>query len=140
MSATTTIAAWALLPLAGGCGAWARFHTDKALQTRLRSGAEGAGDHPNRVQLRAALPIFCINVMGCFIAGLLYHPLSQYPRLWLVVATGFLGGWTTFSTAMMDIYALFSDRRWTHLVQAVLFAVLTLLLCVSAAWVGVHLA
>ena len=53
-----------------------------------------------------------INVSGSlalgFLAGLgLYHGLSEVPRT--VMGTGFLGGYTTFSTLMFESVRLFED-------------------------------
>lgn len=51
--------------------------------------------------------VWTINVSGCFLIGLLYVWLGRFrPRQRLVrpfLGTGFLGGYTTFSTAMTDV-------------------------------------
>lgn len=48
------------------------------------------------------LDIFFINISGCFLMGLLSNILAKkysgYPELFLLLITGFLGTYTTFST------------------------------------------
>lgn len=139
MSWVADLAVWMLMPLAGGCGAWARFRADQTIQSLLSGISENAAHSSTRWRVGAALPIFLINLTGCFLAGLLYHPLGYYSAVWLVVATGFLGGWTTFSTAMMDIYMLLAAKKLAGVIGAFVFAWLTLLTCVAAARVGMQL-
>ncbi|MDR6323756.1 fluoride efflux transporter FluC [Actinoplanes couchii] len=45
---------------------------------------------------------WAINVSGCFLIGVLYTRVERrIPRL--LIGTGFLGGYTTFSTAMVEV-------------------------------------
>lgn len=45
---------------------------------------------------------WAINVSGCFLIGMLYTRVeSRIPRL--LLGTGFLGGYTTFSTAIAEV-------------------------------------
>lgn len=45
-----------------------------------------------------------INVSGCFLIGVLYTRVpARLPRLFL--GTGYLGGYTTFSTAIVEVSA-----------------------------------
>lgn len=56
---------------------------------------------------------FLVNVVGCLVIGFLYglgggvSPLSQSARL--LLATGFCGGFTTFSTFINESSSLFGD-------------------------------
>lgn len=46
------------------------------------------------------------NVIGCFLIGVaagLAQRLLLPPRLWLLAVTGFLGGFTTFSTFSFEV-------------------------------------
>jgi len=81
--------------LAGGVGACARFGLDRFVQRRL----DGWGD-----PAAAKLGILVVNVIGCFLAGAATQllPAAVMP----VVSTGFLGGFTTFSTAVLDAVTL----------------------------------
>ena len=48
-----------------------------------------------------------VNVVGCFLAGVATQlvPAAAMP----IVSTGFLGGFTTFSTAVLDAVTLWGD-------------------------------
>ncbi|WP_375400745.1 fluoride efflux transporter CrcB [uncultured Amnibacterium sp.] len=88
------------LSLAGGFGAVARFALDSA--TRLR--------------VRSELPIgtIVINLSGSLALGLLAgfvagHALPDAIRV--VAGTGFLGGYTTFSTASVETVRLVQRGR-----------------------------
>ncbi|MEV4951488.1 fluoride efflux transporter CrcB [Paenarthrobacter nitroguajacolicus] len=89
-----------LLALAGGIGAAVRFMVDGFMRQRFKT----------------ALPwgTILINVSGSlalgFLAGLLMR--GQAPEsLFLIVGTGFLGGYTTFSTASLETIRLVQSGR-----------------------------
>lgn len=89
-----------VLSLAGGAGAVARFALDSATRARIRS----------------ELPVgtIVINLSGSLALGLLAgfvtgHALPDAIRV--VVGTGFLGGYTTFSTASVETVRLMQRGR-----------------------------
>ena len=89
-----------LLALAGGVGAAVRFVVDGFVRTRLKT----------------AFPwgTVTINVSGSlllgFLAGLVMR--GQAPEsLLLILGTGFLGGYTTFSTASLETIRLVQSGR-----------------------------
>ena len=84
--------------LAGGVGACARFWLDRGVQRTLSSWGDPAA---------AKLGILIVNVIGCFLAGAATQLVLG--ALMPVVSTGFLGGFTTFSTALLDAVALWGD-------------------------------
>ncbi|GAA3574279.1 fluoride efflux transporter CrcB [Microlunatus spumicola] len=94
-----------LLALAGGLGAVARFVLDGTV-TAARARRGGAA-HPVGTTL--------INLSGSFLLGLLAGlaagQVLDAPGL-LVLGTGFLGGYTTFSTAAYETVRLAEGRRW----------------------------
>ncbi len=108
-----------LAALAGGLGSVARYLLDRAV-SRL------AGT-------RFPWGIVVVNVTGSFALGLL---LGVLPEAAFVVGAGFLGGYTTFSTAMLDTVALWRDgeRR-----AAAAHALGTLLASLLAAGAGLAL-
>jgi len=85
-----------LVALAGGLGAACRFLIDSALAARTRRN----------------FPVgtLVINVTGSFLLGLLvgwaqqHGPGAEPARA--VLGTGFLGGYTTFSTASVELVRL----------------------------------
>ena len=84
--------------LAGGAGACARFWLGRGVQKMLDAWGDPAG---------AKLGIFVVNVIGCFLAGA--APQLVPGALMPAVSTGFLGGFTTFSTALLDAVTLWVD-------------------------------
>ena len=111
--------------LAGGLGACARFVVDGLVRSRW-----------SHVLPAATL---LVNVSGSLVIGLLtgaarWHGLGP---TWLVVtATGFCGGYTTFSTAMIETVRLIEAREWRW---AVANALGGLVVCVGAAAAGMAL-
>ena len=134
--------AWLALALGGAVGAWARFHADQWLAPRwkklLSTGPAWAQ------QTSVGMAILTINLIGSFLAGLLAGSGWLSPSLWLVIGTGVLGGWTIFSTAMMDAFNALTvpthQPRTARLIGTLLLAFAGLLLCVLAAAAGGALA
>lgn len=83
----------------GGIGATCRYGLGRFVGTRY------GGEFP--------LGTVVINVSGCFALGLLSSALAAYHRdvalLTALLATGFLGGYTTFSTYALEGVLLFND-------------------------------
>ncbi|HEY0238645.1 MAG TPA: CrcB family protein [Friedmanniella sp.] len=90
-----------LLALAGGLGAVARFVLDGAV-TAARSW-----HHPVGTTVINLTGSFLLGVLTGLAAGRLL-PGSAL----LVLGTGFLGGYTTFSTAAYETVRLAEQRRW----------------------------
>lgn len=82
-----------------------------------------------------------VNVVGGLLMGFLTELLvARYAvavewRLLLLV--GFLGGFTTFSTFSMDTWLLLHEGEFA---KAALNALSSVVLCVVAVWIGLHLA
>lgn len=114
-----------LLALAGGAGAATRFLTDAVV----------ARHNPFRVPLGTVV----INVTGSFLLGLLTglfalsSPDTTGGALKAVIGTGFCGGYTTFSTAMVEAARLWSAEGPG---TGVRYATVTLAGSVTAAAVG----
>lgn len=88
------------------------------------------------------LATLVINVSGSFLIGVLAGTLGTEspgvgsPQTVALLATGFCGGYTTFSTATLEAVRLAREGSWR---QAVLAAVGTLVVCTLAATLGVLL-
>ncbi|MGP7959487.1 fluoride efflux transporter CrcB [Sanguibacter sp. A247] len=111
------------LCLLGGAGAAARFWLDGALRAR----------HPGPLPVAT----MTINVAGSLLIGVLLGLQVAgvlAPDGYAMLATGFCGGFTTFSTAMVEAVRLLQDgdvrRAWGSVA-------LTLALSVAAASLGV---
>lgn len=88
------------MAVAGGVGAVARFVLDSEIRARTQG----------------TLPwgTIAINLSGSFLLGLLTGLVTSRiaPESWqLVVGTGFLGGYTTFSTASYETVRLLQERK-----------------------------
>jgi CrcB protein len=115
-----------LIGLAGGLGAGTRFVVDGLVLSRLRT----------------ALPVgtIAINITGSFLLGLVAGAVIVHaapPELQLITGTGFLGGYTTFSTASFETVRLIQSRR-TGL--ALLNGIGTAVVAVAAAAAGLAVA
>ncbi|MGJ3188919.1 fluoride efflux transporter CrcB [Paenarthrobacter sp. FR1] len=115
-----------LLALAGGVGAAVRFIVDGLIRARVKT----------------ALPwgTILINVTGSlvlgFLAGLVMR--GQAPEsLLLIVGTGFLGGYTTFSTASLETIRLVqSGRTRVALVNGLGTMAASVLAAASGVWIA----
>lgn len=89
----------------------------------------------------AAFPLgtLAVNVSGCLVIGIFAAltgpegPFITSPLARQVVMLGVLGGYTTFSSFGLQTYDLYVSGEW---VRAGLNAVLSLLLCLIAVWLG----
>ena len=89
-----------LLGLAGGLGAGTRFVVDGLVRSKIRT----------------ALPLgtIAINITGSFLLGLVAGAVMVHAaplELQAIAGTGFLGGYTTFSTASFETVRLIQSRR-----------------------------
>ena len=89
-----------LLALAGGVGAAVRFMVDGWIRRRIKT----------------ALPwgTILINVTGSFALGVLAGLMMRGQAsgsLFLILGTGFLGGYTTFSTSSVETIRLIQSGR-----------------------------
>ena len=71
---------------------------------------------------------FTVNLSGAFLLGLL-HALEPAAGTMLFLGDGFLGAYTTFSTFMLEGFALFKGRRQLN---AALYISLTLITGIAA--------
>lgn len=87
------------------------------------------------------LATFIINVVGCFLMGLLFfltlERLSLSPALRTAILTGGLGGFTTFSTFAMEALLLAEDGEVR---TAIFYVVASVAVGLAAAFAGAWLA
>lgn len=66
----------------------------------------------SRYNLGSVLPLGTLiaNLLGCFLIGLFYNHVES-KEVYLILATGFCGGLTTFSTLNDELQKLLADKR-----------------------------
>lgn len=87
--------------VAGGVGAALRFVVDGTIRQH------SSWSYPPATMI--------INVSGSFVLGLLVGLVlgGVLSHTWqLIVGTGMMGGYTTFSTASLETIRLIEERRW----------------------------
>lgn len=118
---------WLALALAGALGAVARFGLNFLMMQWLgRSFPWG---------------IFSINILGSFLIGFLgvflLSKLQWSEPMRVVVLTGFLGAFTTFSAFSVDALALIERAAW---LSAAFYIIGSVVFALIATWSGMQLA
>jgi len=113
-----TVAVWIGVMLLGGLGAVARFSLDRVVSKRV------ARPFP--------VGTLVVNLSGAFLLGFLAG-LALSPHLALIVGTGFVGSYTTFSTWMFETQRLAEERQ---VVSAFANIGVSVALGLTAAWLG----
>lgn len=117
---------WLAVAAAGGLGAVARFLVDLAV---FRASTD-----------RSRLATMIVNVTGSLLAGVAAGSAIAGHlgvEVETVVAGGFLGAYTTFSTAMFQAVSVLEERGP---IAAIGNLLATLVLAVGAAWCGMIIA
>lgn len=111
-----------LLSLAGAAGAVCRFLVDSAVRSRTPSPIGST----------------IVNTSACFLLGMLAGWIPETgSQVAAVAGVGFLGGYSTFSTASVEAARMLLDgRRW----DAIRHTLLMLVLGLAAAGLGLALA
>jgi fluoride exporter len=113
-----TIAVWTGVVLLGGAGAVCRFLLDRAVSKWIgRPFPFGT---------------LTVNLSGATLLGFLAG-LALSPHVALMVGTGFVGSYTTFSTWMLETQRLSEERQ---VVAAFANIAVSVALGVTAAWIG----
>jgi CrcB protein len=115
----TTVLAWIGVGALGALGALARFRLAGAVTARRPS----------------AFPYgtFVVNISGGFTLGLLTG-LGVSDEAMLVLGTGLLGGYTTFSTWMVEAQRLGEDASWVAMSSYLFGSMLAGLAAGGAGW------
>ena len=120
---------WAVMAvaLAGGLGAATRFAADAAVRSRTGDRFPWG---------TAAVNVSGSFVIGCATGGALFHGWlgGVDGTQFAIIAVGFCGGFTTFSTAMAESVRLVQSDAWR---SALINAFGTLVTCTAVAAAGV---
>ncbi|MCB9439857.1 MAG: fluoride efflux transporter CrcB [Mycolicibacterium sp.] len=121
----TTVGVWLAVLLVGGVGAVARFELDRAV-TRRAGGRFPTGT-------------LVVNLSGATILGFIAAVgLPAYAVL--ILGTGLIGAYTTFSTWMLESSRLAEEGQWQRAaVNIVMSLVLGVLAAGIGGWIGAHL-
>jgi fluoride exporter len=111
--------AWIGVGVLGAVGSWARFGVGGLVAAR-RPGAFPLGT-------------FVVNLTGGFLLGLLTG-LAVTGDALLIFGTGLLGGYTTFSTWMVEAQRLGEDGEWALLWAYLLGSLLAGLATTGLGW------
>ena len=119
--------AYLAIAIGGTLGCWARYAMTALLQTIY------GRDFPYAT--------LAINVLGCFLMGFLFietiERLTISPYFRIGILTGFLGGFTTFSTFAMETLLLAEQGEEA---KSLLYVALSLVLGLVAAFGGAYIA
>lgn len=107
-----------LVAIAGGLGAAARFFVDGVVNARRH--------------LDVPLGSWVVNVVGSFLLGMVVGSLQGVTAL--VLGTGFLGGFTTFSTFTLESARLAHERRSGAAAMLALSGLVTSVAAAALGW------
>lgn len=122
------------------------MHANNLLATGI-GGALGAMTRiivthyiPGTIFIQFPIKILAVNILGCFALGLITELMTLFyePSVFIrsLIIPGFLGGFTTFSAFSLE-YALLVKKNLLGL--AVVYATLSLLLTISAFFLGMKI-
>lgn len=118
-----------LLALAGGLGATVRFMLDGLIRSRAKT--------------RFAWATTIINVSGSLVLGFLTGLTIEHfvpTDVGIIIGTGFLGGYTTFSTASYETVQLIKKGRYgASFISGILMLVLSVAAAAAGLWIGASL-
>ena len=123
---------WILIAAGGAGGALCRWKLDGAVKATA----------PEEAPPAPYLGIALVNIIGCLAAGLVVGALNAVnwdcsDQFAALVSTGFLGGFTTFSTAVLDVWDLIeAGRRRTAAVLLIGVWGIGLICAAAGAWAG----
>lgn len=107
--------------LGGGAGSVCRYVLGKCIADSLPT--------------RFPLGTICVNCLGCLAIGfltVLFDRIHASPGTRLLLATGFLGGFTTFSTFNLESVLLLRESDYSSAILNIVLSLALGLLCVAA--------
>jgi CrcB protein len=109
---------WSLVALGGALGALARWQTGIWITKRVRWGWP--------------VGTFFVNASGSFLLGAVFH-FHSASEWWLLLGTGFLGAFTTFSTFGYETVQMLLSGQWR---RGIAYALASVFVCVPACLIG----
>lgn len=130
-------AIWVGLAVGGALGAMTRFTVDARVRAALARRRTARLRKGKRVGV-VPLGTIVVNLTACFLLGLLTAMATTAPP-WLhaVAGTGFLGGYSTFSTAVLEAARLMRDGHGdAATAHALVMTAGTLAAAAAGLWLG----
>ena len=104
-----------LLFCAGGLGSLSRYLLSGILQ--------------RAINISFPIGTYLVNIIGCFMFGLIWayaqDRLSLSPEFRVIILTGFMGAFTTFSTFIFESAALLDSAQWPYFLLNVVGQIIT---------------
>lgn len=98
-----------LLAIGGALGSVTRFKIGEIIGKKNNNGFP--------------LGTFIINITGAFLLGIVSSYVSN-KQILLLLADGFLGAYTTFSTFMYEGFTLFDNKKTLNAITYILFSLI----------------
>lgn len=92
-----------------------------------------------RYDINPLLSTGLVNIIGSFLIGMMAQALTDNPsfvKAWPFIATGFLGGLTTFSTFSLETIRLLQNGE---IFKAALYISLSVTLALTGLWIGMQI-
>lgn len=107
-----------LAALGGGIGAALRYSVIRLME---------------KMQKEFFVATFLVNSIGSFFIGIAMHRIIVEPHWYALLATGILGGFTTFSTFAFDVVRLMEGKQRKTMI---FYSLLTLSIGILAVAIG----
>ncbi|MBL0847144.1 CrcB family protein [Mammaliicoccus fleurettii] len=77
-----------------------------------------------------------VNILGSLMIGFVAQYLNSSSLSYAIIALGFCGGFTTFSTHILEIYEQYLLKSYKKLI---IYLLLTIILSIGSCYLGYHI-
>lgn len=82
-------------------------------------------------------PTFTVNIVGCFLAGLITSTIKKQSLTddwYLLTITGFMGGFTTFSAFSLEILQYLQNEKWGLGILYISLSLVVSIIALAGGW------